>query len=241
MNRTVLLLPVAFITLSACTAGQRVDNSGSAVETPYFESLANHSESFTSQQNYDTADDLLLNVNAYSDHSGSRRAYSDSVVVGKVIAVGPGSGFIVPEGDKGVDQAIDYDDPSADWRTVHLTVEVSEALGQATGTDSVSVGMVASPSTSTEGVAEAMVGRTFVFFLLEESPLFSYDAEVMEIVSGARTLIEVSDSGELTAPILLEGEGGVSDETAFLGGLRTLSDLRAAASRPLHDLEFAMQ
>jgi len=125
-----------------------------------------------------------------------------AVVVGNVVDVAPGKAFTSPDnpGEDGNPESIpiDFDDPSALWRTVHLTVRVNSVVDgdrQFGGTD-ITVGLVVDGSLGASAAldgAMAIPGRA-VFFLTEDNPVFDYDPSVLAIV-GDGALLAVEDRG----------------------------------------------
>ncbi len=78
--------------------------------------------------------DLLPNRD-YPLGPDSAWSHSDAVVRGQVTAVGPGSAFRLTmdesTGRQLPSERLSYDDPTATWRTVLVTVEIDEVLGRA--------------------------------------------------------------------------------------------------------------
>lgn len=89
---------------------------------------------------YESVNELLPSVSFRVDSQPPKPLVA-AVVVGKVIAVEPGRGFVV-DGVDGIDgRAVDFSDPKALWRTVHLTIAVQERLGQDERRETVKVGL----------------------------------------------------------------------------------------------------
>jgi hypothetical protein len=194
-------------------------------------------------RDYTRLADMLPNV---KDASGG--VASDSVVVGRVTAVAEEAGYVIlnlpgtgVSGSPGA-RVTSFDDPSADWRTINITVAVEETLAGAK-VSTVHLSWPALGSTA-KGQDAAAIGRALqalgrvviVSKALPAKPEYlGVDREIPDKEAG---IIQVAPGGALSLPLAAGtgGEGGSVDTTSFLAGLDTLDELRAQAAEPSRTL-----
>lgn len=162
----------------------------------------------------------LVPAESYEFLDGSRASLSNRVIVGSITDVERGVGFRATGEDGQGSEMLDFDDPTAMWKTIHLTVEVSKLLAGESSKNPIMVGISLSGGNDFDTIAKALLATDSVVLALEEgSPVFEYDSEVQAIVWDATTMVSVYGNS-LDAPAL-EGE----DEKEFLGGATTLEEL----------------
>jgi hypothetical protein len=176
---------------------------------------------------YNDLSDLLPNAR-YKYTDGSVRPIVDRVINGNVTAVEPGFGF-VDFGKKKKDNPLSFDDSSATWKTVHLTVDVVDQIGSsADEASTVRVGIAVNPNVDVGKLREGFLGASsYLLFLYKGSPVFGYDKDIYGMQRDGALLTEVLADGRLDM-VAYDGE----EEHEFLGGLLTLEDVQAAAARP---------
>lgn len=188
-----------------------VASAGGARSLPTYRSLA----------------DLLPNVvveTPWSDPGPN----SDLVVVGRVVDVQPGSGYVVAGDDAPSGTPTAFDDPAARWRTVHLRVQVESSLGGVPSQESVVVGLRYPADPDELGLWEqglVSLGRT-VFFL-RESAVFADEPGVLGVLEDGALLAPVDETGALSLPMI-----DASRAAQLLAPTPTLADLVAAGERP---------
>lgn len=173
---------------------------------------------------------LLRNFRLVRDGTSLRA--SERVVVGRVVAVEAGPGFIdgeeIADGVVTPRRKVAFDDPASAYGSVHLEVEVLEQLGSsADDARQVRVGLAVNPGTRVELLNEGFVAaESWVFFLDEGGPLFDYDPSLFASASNGRFVTEVVGDELRLAGFDKRGE------RYWLRTVDTLSELRKAAERP---------
>ncbi|MFS3129274.1 hypothetical protein ACLM5J_12810 [Nocardioides sp. Bht2] len=154
---------------------------------------------------------------------------STGVVVGRVVKVTPGHGFVEsPDGKEDEDRndAVGFDDPNSIWRIARVHIEVDQWFAQGPAPKTVVVGgFVAHPAgeigdAEVRGLAE--LGEVIVAF--DEYRTFDWDKDVRVVARGGALLGDVDEAGEIGFPALGE------DSASFVNGVR-VADLREAWSR----------
>jgi len=156
--------------------------------------------------------------------------YSELVVRGRIADVAPGFAFVVDSDDDPSGTRADFDTKGAAWKTVHITVAVTESLagGKVPG-DQVTVGYSIDADTDFELVKQGLVSLDEVVLPLYKSPAFSYDPALYGIVADGG-LLAVTGSGGLRFPALSPPE-----EAQMLGNgaLDTVPEVRTAGDQPM--------
>ncbi len=175
--------------------------------------------------------DLLPNVTVQSER-GARPAAA-AVVVGRVVEVEKGAAFKAQGEDSAGGTKIDFDDPSAQWKTVHLRLQVEDDFGRGKWEGQVlPVGLALGRDVGFSSARSALMSfPRVVLFLNTGSAVFDYDPNLYAIVQSGATFTTVDDDGTLRAPFA-EFEG------QMLGGARTLDDLRRASAGPDRVINF---
>lgn len=136
--------------------------------------------------------------------SGVTGSQTEVVVVGNVVGASEGRAFVSidnPAEGESDSLEVDWTDPSATWRTVHLRVKVKEVLGgQVPEVQEIQVGIVISGvETDTAVRALKRLGRVGLF--LGRSPVFGYDNSVYWVV-GDGALLAMPANGKYQLPFL---------------------------------------
>jgi hypothetical protein len=186
----------------------------------------------------DYSDITALLPNVIYKRDGQAKTAADRVLNGKVVAVEPGRAFDDFDEGPGAEQTkdtprhqeLDFDDPAADWRTVHLTVDVLEQIGHSSDTsETVRVGLAVGGSNIARLRKELTGARSYVFFLQRNSAVFAYDRTIYATARDGTLLTEVHDDCTLSLPRL---DGNDAEEARWLSRARTLGQLKAAAEEP---------
>lgn len=131
-RRRTVALSLAVVLAAACGGPAPVSTDARATETT--ETNRAGGGAFNSWPGIGELADLLPNRD-YPFGPDGAWSHSDAVVVGRVVAVEPGSAFRLTmdesTGQQLPSERLSYDDATATWRTVLVTVEVQEVLGRA--------------------------------------------------------------------------------------------------------------
>jgi hypothetical protein len=178
---------------------------------------------------YDTIDELLPNV-SYRQAAGSARPLADGVILGRIVETTPGQGFV--NGDRR-SMPVPFDDERADWKTLHLVVEVTDTIGGPT-LDRVRMGLAVGARTNMDALGDGLrsLGRVLLFLQHRPNAVFDYDAGLYTDVEGGALLATVDDAGRIRLPMKSRAE-----EAVLLGSVRTVADLEAAATRPARTVQ----
>jgi hypothetical protein len=206
---------------SAANAAERVRETQPAY---LFEHL--HARTaLSSERRFDNLEDLLPNKGV--DRGDGQRAVVDRAVIGPVQDVSKGAGFRTPDFDSDeVVQQLDFDDPAAQWKTIHLRVADYRDLSGTKDSGPVQVGIAVGPDADFAKIKSDLLNGRFVFFLVR-SPVFAYDDARLGIVADGAMLTLVTD-GRLTLPAVNPAEAD-----ALLEGTRTEEALVAKSREPV--------
>jgi hypothetical protein len=212
--------------LAACGG----DSTSDADDRAYaIETLTARSNGELRLRPYDTIDELLPNV-SYRQAAGSARPLADGVVLGRIIETTPGQAFV--NGDR-QSTPVAFDDERADWKTLHLVVEVTDTIGGPT-LDRVRMGLAVGATTNMDALGDGLrsLGRVLLFLQHRPNAVFDYDAGLYTDVEGGALLATVDDAGRIRLPMKSRAE-----EALLLGSVRTVADLEAAATRPARTVQ----
>lgn len=192
-----------------------------------FEYIQARTEAMSGQRTFDTVSDLLPNTK-YTI-GGQQRPLTERVVVGVVSDVTRGFGFLssATTGDNPPEQ-VQFDDPMAQWKTIHLQVSAERELGgerEGKSPTTAPVGLAVGQDADFEALKADLMSGKFVFFL-ERSPVFFYEPQRLAIVEDGALLIPVNQ-GRLTLPALSD-----DTEQELLAGTPTLAQLIEQSRRP---------
>lgn len=174
---------------------------------------------------YRTLDELLPNVQ-FAAPGESPDSITDTAIVGEIVEVTKGRGFVVNGADSTAGMPVEFDRRDARWKTVHLTVRANQLLAGHGVPSTIEVGVALDGSVDFNRVAQGFKELgTVVLFLYKNSPVFSYDPRLYSIVEDGTLLVVVDQrTGELSLP-------GVDGERAktLLGTTSTLDALERRA------------
>lgn len=208
--RAVLCLWVTAVSLVGCGAATTTGQSARSdpVEsdptewTYVVDEMRSRDDIADRQVSYSSYWHLLPNV-SIRRADGTVAPVANRLVVGTIAGVSEGRAF--KAGGQGESQTqVGFDDPAAQWRTVHMTVIVDENLGveQATGERPiVDVGLAISGGSDPYRIMSGLKGAGRVALpLIEHSPVFADDPEIFAIVEDGMLLARIDASGTLSLP-----------------------------------------
>ena len=151
-----------------------------------------------------------------------------AIVVGEIIDVRPGFGFVEtkffePEGR----HQVAFDDPKASWKALYLTVQVHESFGDLPASGTFTSGVTVWNWDLERFAAGLKAIGPAVFVVDRRSPIFGYDPEVWAISGDGTYIAEIDTAGNLSLPMLPES---VASGRLSTGG--TLDELRKRAAGP---------
>lgn len=182
---------------------------------------------------YDDLTDLLPNARIKRP-SGTATPACDLVVHGRIVAIEPDRGYVNNDNFGAADAPADkpelfevpFDDPSVQFRTVRLTVEVLDRLGPGPTPETIEVGLSNNGHLPLETLREALAtADSFVFFLNSDSAMFAGTGLYAVQGNLRETLTVVRAGGGLYLP-------GEEDQEQWLRGAKTLAELTVAADGP---------
>jgi hypothetical protein len=152
---------------------------------------------------------------------------SSAVVIGRVVAVSPGSAYALPDGrqDAARSVPVPFDSPDALWRVARVEIEIEAWFGDGPSPATLQVGAFVPHPAGLDGDAEleglAKLGRLIV--VLDPDRTYSWDEDVQVIARGGALLGDIDSSGAVGFPALgVESRRFVDDAT--------VDDLKAAWS-----------
>ena len=169
---------------------------------------------------YDEALSDMLPSTRFVIDSQPARSLVDAFVVGHVVEVGPGNGYVNRRSSE-PDEAVDFNARDVLWRTIELTVDVDRAwpsdlpkrliLAVAIDGD-FDAGRAIDGLQSFNRVAVAVDNRNF------------YGPGVYAVARNGALLGEVDENGTTTFPLL-------PDAVDYMGGVDTVAEIADAAER----------
>jgi hypothetical protein len=219
-KRTALAITLALTALGGGCSDDAAPSTGAAeARAAFVDVLAARSDSVGGGVPR-TLEEHLPNV-ALQPPSGEPVPLPILVVIGEVTDVQPGRAFRDAPPNSGESATeVDFDDPTASSRTLHLEVRVDDAPVRV----GVPISGAADPRVLIDG-AKAL-GRV-VLLLDRTTQAYPYDASLLRMIAEGRYLVTVDDDDTLHLPVL-----PLEDARAFQGELRSLDDLRRAAAEP---------
>ena len=145
------------------------------------------------------------------------------IVFGTISEVTPGAAY-VDEADGS--ESVAFTSEDADWRVVVLTVEVESALGEVSGSSSVSIGMVVNGAADIDRVFEGYRSMGDIVAILNGPGKYEFNSSVYSVRQNGGLLGLVSADGDISFPAL-------PDTKKFVGDLLTVSDVLAEATSPV--------
>jgi hypothetical protein len=145
------------------------------------------------------------------------------IVFGTISEVAPGAAYV--DGVNGT-ESVAFTSADAEWRVVVLTVDVESAVGEVSGSSSVSIGMIVSGTDDIDRVFEGYRSMGEIVAILNGPGKFDFDSAVYSVRQDGGLLGLVSTTGAISFP-------AVPDEVEFIGDLRTVADVLAEATSPV--------
>lgn len=149
----------------------------------------------------------------------------DGLVLGEVVGVEPGRGYLVSGDDAAAGTEGAFDDPDARWRTVDLTVHVGIDIGDLVSSDRITVIMAIDGGVDATSALAGFAALETVLLPLDRQGAHAYSPDGYSLREGD-LLAVVDDDGSLRLPALSrDGDG-------FLGALDSVDDVLRAAAKP---------
>ena len=203
--------------------------SDDAVPAEYvIDLMRQRAESTDGVSAYDSLAGALPTV-TYRSADGVVGRASRSVVIGRFESADAGRGFIEDTEPEGVTE-VAFDDPAAQWRTVHARFRQAEVVaGPDLARDgSLTVGFAVGSRIDATKFGESLhaLGNVLVF-VQEDSPVFAYQSGLLSVTEDGMLVAVIDESGDLSLPFVTP-----SRAEALLAEVRTLERLRVAAEAP---------
>ena len=156
---------------------------------------------------------------------------SSSVVLGRFESADAGLGFIASvHSDTEVVSEVAFDDPAAQWRTIHARFTQTEVLAGADLADdgSLTLGFAVGTQTDATRFGESLhaLGDVLVF-VTDDSPVFDYEPGLPSVAVDGALVATIDESGDLALPFVTPARA-----ESLLADLPTLEQLRIAAQAP---------
>lgn len=231
-GRVIVAVIATMLSMTGCAASSTESHESDAPYRPgtsYVGLQLRQRAALTNVTRYHQDVEQLLGNTLFQINGGPAQALTDAVLVGEITSVAPGLGFAIDGADAPSGTPVDFDDPAALWRTVHVDVEIDEVLtGDLRVGSTITVGFAFGSMSSYEDVAEDLRAMPNVLLFVDgDSAMFDYDQNIFAVVEDGAMLGVVSGADEsITFP-------GLSTEAAKAldaAGL-TLAGLRQAASQ----------
>lgn len=200
------------------------DRTGVEAERGYaIDQLFARAEGSLTLRPYHSVVELLPNV-SYVGPTGDLGPLTDAVVVGDITDVSPGRA--VRDGGR-EPEPLRFDDPAADWRTLHLHVRVTDTIAGSAARN-VLVELPIGGTTDAETMAAGLrqIGP-LLFFLWGPTPAVDDDSSVYSLVEGGDLLATVEHDGSIRFLVT-----SMDEDADLVGGIRTVDDLKRAAAQP---------
>lgn len=178
-------------------------------------------------RSYSSLSDLVAS-RQFVREGQAARPLTEAVVVGRVVEVRKGVGFLVEGADAQDGDRRLFDARDAVWRTVHLVVRPTTVVSGSVPAGDVTVGLAFGDEPSFDAIRDDVMSWGDSLFFLVRSPVFGYDPSVYGTVGDGELVGRVDDAGRITLPVLAG-----PDAATLLGTTRTVDDLVAAAREPV--------
>lgn len=192
----------------------------------------------------DTLEEILPNHR--TEMGGHDISSTDALVVGRVVGAEMGSGYLPPEGESPSGTKVDAERDDAQWRSVHLEVEVDEVLGHsviaiAPG-ETIRVGLtLGGGPIRSDQVLESLESLGTAVFFVKQMPFDFDDVDgVLHLSQAGSTTLLVETGGSLSLPLytdlaepLVAARVDDVPDTGPVATDLTLSSLAAMASEPV--------
>ncbi len=218
---------VLALVVAGCGGGGGPGSSG-AESADYVIDLMRQRASVDGVSAYDSLAGALPSVTYRTADGVSERA-SSSVVLGRFESADGGRGFI--EGGEPDDVIeVAFDDPSAQWRTIHARFRQTEVVaGDDLAVDgSLTLGFAVGTRVDARRFGESLhaLGDVLVF-VRNDSPVFAYEPGLVSVAENGMLVATVDESGGLALPLEMSPRA-----ESLLAEVRTLEQLRDAAQKP---------
>lgn len=210
---------------AVCSLALLTGCASSAPEVGVIDALKARHEGAASITPYRDLTELLDNT-TYQAGSKAPVVLTEAVVRGHISNVTEGKAFTVEGSDAPGGTLADFDNPNAQWRTFHATLEVAEVISGAAGKQ-ITVGLAFGPDIKVDTVRTDLTAMKEVVMFLERSPVFDYDDTIYGVVGNGALIAQLDDQGTLTLPVL-----DANESARMLTGSATLDTLRQAARGP---------
>ncbi len=226
-RKRVLSSAVALVAVSGLTACGS-DYTTDEARAYAVERMQARFESMTGQETYRSVSELLPNTQ-FSIDGAPAKPLADAVVKGRITSVEDGKAHVWPPDGPDKRQEVSFDDSRAMARTLHLTIQPEERIGEgAPILDPITVGLAISGSTDTDKMKEGLLSLgTVVVFLGKGSNVLNYDLSIYRVVGNGQLVARVDRDGRLTMPFM-----DPDHARHIMGSVATVDDLRKTAANP---------
>jgi hypothetical protein len=203
------------------------DSDGTESADYVIDLMRQRAESGDGVSAYDSLAGALPTV-TYRNADGVVGRVSSSVVLGRFDSADAGLGFVT--NDEDMTEEVAFDDPEAQWRTVHARFRQTEVVAGAdlASDGSLTLGFAVDPRTDAARFGESVraLGDVLVF-VTGDSPVFAYEPGLLSVAEDGVMVAVLDESGDLALPFAtpLRAE-------SLLAEVPTLEQLRVAAQAP---------
>jgi hypothetical protein len=206
------------------------DSDGTESADYVIDLMRQRAESFDGSSAYDSLVGALPLV-TYRGTDGVVGRVSSSVVLGRFEAADAGLGFIANvESETEVVTEVEFDDPAAQWRTIHARFTQTEVVAGAdlASDGSLTLGFAVGTQTDVTRFGESLhaLGDVLVF-VTEDSPVFDYEPGLLSVGEDGALVAIIDESGDLALPFVTPARA-----ESLLADVPTLEQLRIAAQAP---------
>lgn len=231
-----LVFAAAALTLLLAACISTKTSSGDSV-TYLEKQMRGRAEAASRDVWYRSLDELLPNAR-FAVPGEPPESITDFAVVGEVVDVAKGFGFVVMRDAPDGGLPGEFDSAGAMWKTVHLAFRVDRVLGGGGVEGTLKVGVAFDASADFKIIREGFknLGRV-VLFLQQDSPVFAYDPQLYAIAEdGALLAVVDQQSGRLSLPAL-----DADRADALLHPTVTLEELERRAVLPPYVIPLRVQ
>lgn len=192
--------------------------------------MRQRAESFDGSSAYDSLVGALPLV-TYRGADGVVGRVSSSVVLGRFESADAGLGFIATvESETEAVTEVAFDDPAAQWRTIHARFTQTEVVAGAdlASDGSLTLGFAVGTQIDAARFGESLhaLGDVLVF-VTEDSPVFAYEPGLLSVAGDGALVAVIDESGDLALPFVTPFRAD-----SLLADVPTLEQLRIAAQAP---------
>lgn len=160
----------------------------------------------------------------FSFNGGEPAPRGAGIVVGHVTAVSEGRAYVLVGDDADSDTEVPFDTKDPLYRTIDVTLEVSQGWGEFTDAATISFAAGVDPSGNARSGIDNYSQLGQIIVVLSKAGRYTYDPALYRVASSGTLIGTVSDDGTISFPA--QGEF----EQEFLKGTATLDDLDKAAA-----------